>query len=889
MAGSLVDQGHAGGVSDLKSGTNVRRAILVAGMHRSGTSAATRVLSILGCTLPANLLPPSKGDNDRGFWESKRVMDINNEMLESAGSYWDDWNFIREEWFSSPVARSYTARAVDVLAEETGEAPLIVVKDPRICRLLPVWTEAVEALGYTPSILQPIRNPIEVAQSLMKRSHIDVSIGQLVWLRHVLDAEYYSRPHARSFVHYETLMTDWRAWVAQTERDLELGFPRLSPVADEEIGEFLEPGLWRNRVPDALLKDAGNAPAWVRDTYAVLRNWTNGKKTAKDEGVLNRVRAELQDVTPAFLRPLHSYRKTRKAYEDLTRDSDKLRNEFGVKSDALAHAENETEALREKLKAQADELQAVQKDFAAAKSEYSETKTALKESLDKAVAEAAREKQARVTAESRWSELTTAKEELTGTLNKIRAERDKLKAELDKALGAKAEAETALKASLAKAEANGADLAGKNAELEASLKQATDDLEATRQASATFEIKYTELDKSLKALQADRDESEKALNGALNQAAEEARSLQSALSDAEARSSKLAEANGALEAELKALRADKESAVAALADALEQVEAQKSAHTAEATRREEIEHKFAEQAAKWSESEQVLTASLKEALAGLSAAQEGLAAETAARTHAEEKIRSLTDRHAANEAVLKESLREALARFSQTREALVTEEAGRTELAQMLERLRKEQQTAEKALQSALEDATRELAHSREAVKAGEAAQRKLEEQVRTLQAEQAATSKALSVEAERARAAQAQIENLGRQLENEARRRKSTEEARFRESAVLTRLAAQKDDEGARLRDIVLKFLRALSATEKAVSLRTLLVPSRRKQAEINLRRDILVASGGFDPDWYLAQNPDVAASGMDAAEHYMVFGINEGRVPHPMFDRAE
>lgn len=38
---------------------------------------------------------------------------------------------------------------------------------------------------------------------------------------------------------------------------------------------------------------------------------------------------------------------------------------------------------------------------------------------------------------------------------------------------------------------------------------------------------------------------------------------------------------------------------------------------------------------------------------------------------------------------------------------------------------------------------------------------------------------------------------------------------------------------------------------------------------------------AGSFDPEGYLLQNPDVAASGMDPAEHYKQYGQAEGRAP--------
>jgi GT2 family glycosyltransferase/glycosyltransferase involved in cell wall biosynthesis len=40
------------------------------------------------------------------------------------------------------------------------------------------------------------------------------------------------------------------------------------------------------------------------------------------------------------------------------------------------------------------------------------------------------------------------------------------------------------------------------------------------------------------------------------------------------------------------------------------------------------------------------------------------------------------------------------------------------------------------------------------------------------------------------------------------------------------------------------------------------------------------------FDRDWYLAQNPDVAAAGVDPLVHYLRHGVAEGRDPNPLFD---
>lgn len=39
------------------------------------------------------------------------------------------------------------------------------------------------------------------------------------------------------------------------------------------------------------------------------------------------------------------------------------------------------------------------------------------------------------------------------------------------------------------------------------------------------------------------------------------------------------------------------------------------------------------------------------------------------------------------------------------------------------------------------------------------------------------------------------------------------------------------------------------------------------------------------FDADWYLAEYPDVANADLDPAEHYLRFGVHEGRDPGPLF----
>jgi len=60
-----------------------RTAIFVLGMHRSGTSALTRVFSFLGASLPRNLYPPGLG-NETGHWEPEAAVQLNDRILSMA-------------------------------------------------------------------------------------------------------------------------------------------------------------------------------------------------------------------------------------------------------------------------------------------------------------------------------------------------------------------------------------------------------------------------------------------------------------------------------------------------------------------------------------------------------------------------------------------------------------------------------------------------------------------------------------------------------------------------------------------------------------------------------------------------------------------------------------
>ena len=70
---------------DEAQSTQQQTAVLVLGMHRSGTSALTRVLNLLGLDLGRDLMQAAANNNETGFWEHQGLVDIPEKLMESLG------------------------------------------------------------------------------------------------------------------------------------------------------------------------------------------------------------------------------------------------------------------------------------------------------------------------------------------------------------------------------------------------------------------------------------------------------------------------------------------------------------------------------------------------------------------------------------------------------------------------------------------------------------------------------------------------------------------------------------------------------------------------------------------------------------------------------------
>lgn len=254
--------------SDFKS-----RAILIVGMHRSGTSAVTRVLNLLGVELGNPLMPAIASNNETGFWEHAGIVEVHDALLQELDRSWYDLRPLPDGWLCSDAAQMAKATLAELIETNLSRAPLWGIKDPRLCRLLPLWGELLAELGIEPRIVNVLRHPDEVARSLRDRDGFPLELGRLLWLEHVADVERDSRGWRRCIISYHDLLSDWQSAVNRAGLELAIHWPVEPTHAAAKVGAFLNRGQRHHSVGAA----RGNElPALIGKVYSSMLDIARG-------------------------------------------------------------------------------------------------------------------------------------------------------------------------------------------------------------------------------------------------------------------------------------------------------------------------------------------------------------------------------------------------------------------------------------------------------------------------------------------------------------------------------------------------------------------------------------------------------------------------------------
>jgi len=316
--------------------------LIVLGMHRSGTSSITRLLNLAGAYFgPEGIATEPNVENPKGFWERRDVRAVCDALLEAGGYDWWRVSDFRVEQIPDAAVAQQLDTFRKIVLDLDAHRPW-VVKEPRLCLLLPLLRGALEAAVY----VHVSREPLEIAGSLAARNGFGIPVGIALWEVYTVNALAASAGEPRVLVSYGDLVADPVATTAQVLEDLAAaGVQGLHLPTEREITSFVSPQLHRQH------RVASERRSYLNEHQAALADRLD--------------RARLPDigeplaVSDGAVATLQLFEESRRLDAALTRADETHRDiEAGIRAQADA-ARHELEAAHHEaerqLAARADE------------------------------------------------------------------------------------------------------------------------------------------------------------------------------------------------------------------------------------------------------------------------------------------------------------------------------------------------------------------------------------------------------------------------------------------------------------------------------------------------------------------------------------------------------
>jgi hypothetical protein len=209
--------------------------IIVLGGHRCGTSSIAGAIAQLGIpvALPGDDIGASPS-NPRGHFEDATLVRLHQRMLERGG-----W---RDPQPPIATATQLLMRYDGHLQRRASAAERWLVKDPRLCFLLPILVNRVQSLNFDLSVISVTRPLPAVAESLRRRHRMSLVAAQrIAWLyegaRRTQVAWLATLPSLPLLqLDYDEILADRNAAVSKLAQFLD-----VAPTA--AATEFLDPDL----------------------------------------------------------------------------------------------------------------------------------------------------------------------------------------------------------------------------------------------------------------------------------------------------------------------------------------------------------------------------------------------------------------------------------------------------------------------------------------------------------------------------------------------------------------------------------------------------------------------------------------------------------------------
>ena len=201
----------------------MKKLVLILGMHRSGTSAVAAGFHFAG--LHGGELLKSHYDNSKGYYENKKVVNLNDRILAATGGSWDNPFYFMNDDFKRSVLASFGREADEILENEFGPSENIYLKDPRLSYTLPFWLGVIRRADkdVNISVVHVVRNPYQVFQSLANRFRVEPERNVIglnmnacftLWANYNAQGRYFTRDiEHQFFMAFDDIFTDGNIFV----------------------------------------------------------------------------------------------------------------------------------------------------------------------------------------------------------------------------------------------------------------------------------------------------------------------------------------------------------------------------------------------------------------------------------------------------------------------------------------------------------------------------------------------------------------------------------------------------------------------------------------------------------------------------------------------------
>ena len=218
----------------------MKKCILIYGMHRSGTSTLAGLLKILGIDLGKELLDAKK-ENPKGFFENKKIYQLNEEILNTIELSWHQLNLYQSECSYIPV--KFKPKFKSIIRQEFCSGEIFAIKDPRLALLGSFYETCLNELNFNINRLYIDRDNLEVARSINKRNNFKLSYGYALSLAYKRKIEDTINGKSCYNLKFDKLLSEPVKVLRNICDELSLPYNLSDPILQNEIYSFVDPGI----------------------------------------------------------------------------------------------------------------------------------------------------------------------------------------------------------------------------------------------------------------------------------------------------------------------------------------------------------------------------------------------------------------------------------------------------------------------------------------------------------------------------------------------------------------------------------------------------------------------------------------------------------------------